>query len=178
MGEIRLCAFAIAPRGWAFCNGALMSISQNQALFSLLGTQYGGDGVVTFGLPDLRGRSPMHRNDSAYPQGATGGTETVTLTPSQIPQHNHIFNVTSSGAQALNAGNDKNMLLAASNLYSSTNPGISGPGAAVFATASTPVALHADTCGSTGGNQPHENMQPSLVMNHIIAITGIYPSRS
>lgn len=177
IGEIRLCSFPFAPKGWAFCNGALLPIAQNQVLFSLLGTQYGGDGVNNFALPDLRGRTPVHRDPAGIQQGQIGGVESVTLTPAQLPAHTHAFNVSSSPATALNVGTGQDHYLAASNLYSASNPSVSGPGQPLYGTPDSLTPMMADACGSTGGTQPHENMQPSLVANYIISLTGIYPSR-
>jgi microcystin-dependent protein len=178
LGEIRLCAFSFPPKGWAFCNGALMGIAQNQALFSLLGTQYGGDGRTTFALPDLRGRTPVHRDGVNNVQGALGGMETVTLAATQMPLHTHSFNASSSPATSINVGTTENHLLAASNLHSPSNPSVSGPGKNLYADANNLTALSNEACGTTGNGQPHENMQPSLVMNYIISLVGIYPSRN
>lgn len=178
LGEIRLCAFSYPPKGWAACNGTLLPIAQNAALFSLLGTQYGGDGVRTFALPDLRGRTPLHRDYVNSIVGTVGGAETVKLVSSQLPVHSHLFNASSSPATSTNVGATLNHVLAASNLYSSTDPTISGPGTALYAVPGPLAALSGEACGSTGGGQPHENMQPSLVLNYIIALTGIFPSRN
>ena len=98
LGEIRLCAFSFPPKGWAACNGALLPITQNTALFSLLGTQYGGDGVRTFALPDLRGRTPLHRDTTSTIVGSVGGVETVTLDATQMPLHNHLFKASTNAA--------------------------------------------------------------------------------
>ena len=98
LGEIRICAFPFAPTGWAFCNGALLPLAQNQALFALLGVQYGGDGSKNFGLPDLRGRTAVHRDNNLFIQGKTGGAETVQLNATTLPQHSHSFIVSSSPA--------------------------------------------------------------------------------
>ncbi|WP_035059351.1 phage tail protein [Andreprevotia chitinilytica] len=177
LGEIRMCAFSIAPRGWAFCMGQLLSIQANTALFSLLGTKYGGNGTSNFALPDLRGRTPVHRDQAGnYVQGAMGGVETVQLAPAEMPQHNHIFNLSSANATLPNVGNTENHLLAVSHVTT----GSGGAGQNLYATAvpNTLTALSNEACGSTGSSQPHENMQPSLVMNYIIATTGIYPSRN
>lgn len=178
LGEIKLCAFPFAPRGWAFCNGALLPVNQNQALFSLLGVQYGGDGRLTFALPDLRGRAPVHYS-ATLDQGSKNGVESVTLTVDQMPVHTHMFHVSTSPAKASGAGLDKNMVLAASNLYDATNPSVTGPGQPLYANApqGSAFALHAMECGNAGGGLPHENMQSSLVMNYIIAVNGIYPTR-
>jgi microcystin-dependent protein len=177
LGEIRLCGFSFPPKGWAFCNGALLPIQQNAALFSLLGIQYGGNGVTNFALPDLRGRTPLHRDNQDYMQGAVGGVESVTLTSQQLPMHNHTFVASTTPATATNTGATKDHLLATSNLYNSTNPSISGPGILLYGVPGTLTPLSAETSDATGGNQAHENMQPSVVLNYIIALTGIFPSR-
>jgi microcystin-dependent protein len=168
LGEIRLCAFPYAPKGWALCNGALLSIQQNQALFALLGIQYGGNGTTVFQLPDLRGRTPVHRSlDGQYVQGQPGGVETVTLTTATIPAHNHLFKATTTAATLAIPGTASNSYLAQ-------------PGASLFApvNASSIVPMDAAASDATGGSTPHDNMQPSLVMNYIIALTGIFPSRN
>ncbi|WP_426400418.1 phage tail protein [Ralstonia sp. R-29] len=173
LGEIRLCAFSFPPKGWAFCNGALLAINQNAALFSLLSTQYGGDGIRTFALPDLRGRTPLHRDTTNTIVGSVGGVETVTLNAAQMPMHNHLFNASTDAATQVNVGATQNHVLATSTI---TTP--SGPGTALYAAPGTLTALSAETCADTGETQPHENMQPSLVLNYIIALTGIFPSRN
>jgi len=177
LGEIRLCGFSFPPRGWALCNGALLSIQQNAPLFSLLGTQYGGNGTTNFALPDLRGRTPLHRDNQNYVQGEIGGAESVTLTPQQLPMHNHMFVASTTPATSVNTGTTTNHLLATSNLYNAANPGPPSPGTLLYGAPGTLTPLSGETCGPTGGAQPHENMQPSLVLNYIIALTGIYPSR-
>ena len=161
LGEIRPFAFGFPPKGWASCDGQLLPIAQNTALFSLLGTMYGGDGRTTFALPDLRGRAGMHVN-SAHTQGERGGQESVTLTTAQIPLHSHTANCSNvAGTQTSPAGkfwaqdSDGNVVF--------NNAG----GATMAATA----------IGNTGG-APHPNMQPYLVVNYCIALQGIFPSRS
>lgn len=183
VGEIRLCAFSYAPRGWALCNGALLSINQNQALFSLLGVKYGGNGQTNFALPDLRGRVACHRSvtpATPLPLASQGGTETVALTVQQMPAHNHPFNVSTQPAEFLNVGTTGNRALARSNLFDADNPGIKGDGAALYGPVTSPahwVALSEKTCSTAGAGAAHENMQPSLVLNYIIATIGIYPPR-
>lgn len=162
LGQILPAAFAFAPKGFAQCNGQMLAIAQNQALFSLLGTQYGGDGRVTFGLPDLRGRTPIGFNDT-YPIGAAGGAETVTLTSQNLPTHVHQL----SGTAATDTTRNPNGGLlgtATTNLYAPTG----GP----------QVLLAPGSVASTGGTHPHENMQPYSVINYCIALTGIFPSRN
>jgi microcystin-dependent protein len=158
IGEIRAASFGIVPRGWAYCNGQLLSIAQNQALFSILGTTYGGDGVTTFALPNLQGRVPVGTGN-AVQLGEAEGQTSVTLLPTQIPSHTHTFSASSA------AGAD--------------DPENRGPAAAkAYAPAGTAAPLSASAVGTTGGSQPHDNMQPYLTVNYIIALTGIYPSRN
>ena len=162
LSEIRIMSFVFAPQGWALCNGQFLPINQNQALFSLLGTQYGGDGRVTFGLPDLRSRTPIGFSND-YSIGAAGGAETVTLTTQSLPVHVHQL----AGTAATNTTRNPNGGLlgtATANLYAPTG----GP----------QVELAAGSVASAGGTQPHENMQPYSVINFCIALTGIFPSRN
>ncbi|WP_423679129.1 MULTISPECIES: phage tail protein [unclassified Undibacterium] len=165
LGEIKICAFPFAPKGWAFCNGALMSIQQNNALFALLGVQYGGDGKTTFALPDLRGRVAMHRDGSTYVQGRTGGQETVALQAAHLPLHNHGVVVASSPATSPRVGGTAQNILAAT----ATN---------IYGAATNLVPMEAGMTSTIGAGAAHENMQPSLVINYIIATTGIFPSRN
>jgi microcystin-dependent protein len=162
LGEIRLVAFTFAPRGWAFCAGQLLSISQNTALFSLLGTTYGGDGRTTFALPDLRGRVPVGAGQSAsgstYALGFTGGQEAVKLTASQMPAHSHPVRA-SSGAST--TGNPSNGVPAAGGAYGATRN----------------AKMSAEMIGRSGGGQAHDNRQPYVSLNYIIALQGIFPSQ-
>jgi microcystin-dependent protein len=158
LGELRLMSFNFPPKTWALCDGQLMSIAENQALFSLLGTTYGGDGQTTFALPDLRGRTPIHRNDS-FPQGTAFGEELHTLTASELPAHNHVVNAASSpGTQAQPA-----TLAASENTYRALGD---------------TTTLHPSTLADVGGSQSHENRAPYLVLEWCIAIQGIFPSRN
>ncbi len=164
IGQIQTFGFNFAPRGWALCDGQLLPIPQFSALFSLLGTTYGGDGRTTFGLPDLRGRVALHQGQGAGLSdrrlGQKGGTEDVTLAASQLPGHSHPLNAVAAEATSFKpAGN----LLAAEVIY--------GPGP-------SDTMLAADAIGDTGGDQPHNNMQPYLVINWCIALTGVFPSRN
>lgn len=162
--EIKLVCFDFAPRGWALCNGQLLPINQNQALFSLLGTAYGGNGTTNFALPDLRSRVPMHFS-SSVPQGARMGSEFVTLNSSQIPSHTHRVNVGSAVATVATASG---------NIPARVADGV----APRYGAAAGVVAMNAQAVGNAGGNQPHSNLQPLLVMNYIIALQGIFPSRN
>lgn len=168
IGEIRMFAFAFAPKGWAICNGAILNIQQNQALFSLLGTYYGGNGSTTFGLPDFRGRVPLEAS-AEYSYGNTGGAEQVTLTTGTMPGHVHGYYASINNGTKNNAGNDQTCVLTAN--------GASG-GVPVYLPGSPSVTLDPSGCGSVGGSQPHANLQPSLVLNFCIAIVGIFPSRT
>jgi microcystin-dependent protein len=164
LGQIRVFGFNFPPRDWAQCDGQLLPIADNEALFSLLGTTYGGDGRTTFGLPDFRGRTPAHEG-SGYPLGDRGGSESVLLTVAQLPAHTHAIGA-ANGAQdsddpagAFPGQNEDNT-------YNSTT----SPTLAPFATDAIPV--------SGGGGQGHQNMQPYLVLNVCIALQGIFPSRN
>jgi len=172
VGEIRIFGTNFAPTGWAFCDGQLLSISQNTALFSLLGTTYGGDGKSTFALPDLQGRAPMHPSQgpglSLHDLGEVGGSETVTLLESEIPAHAHVLRATNDPGSA-----------AAPNLGSGglAATGRGRPEAYVAAPFGTTVAMGPAVAGHTGGDMPHNNMQPYLTMNFCIALQGIFPAR-
>jgi len=161
MSEIRIMSFVFAPRGWAQCNGQLLPINQNQALFSLLGTTYGGDGRVNFALPDLRARVPIHEG-SGHTLGERGGEPAHTLTQSELPLHNH-----SLAASTLNA-NQTGGPSGASWAQSSQNP---------YETTSD-NAMAAGTLTNTGGSQAHQNTQPFLTLNFCIALQGIFPSQT
>nr|WP_150576406.1 tail fiber protein [Pandoraea aquatica] len=176
LGEIRLFAFGMSPRDWAPCAGQLMNVNINQALFSVLGIQYGGDGRNNFKLPDLRGRVAMHRLPGTYEQGVPGGEETVTLTQAQTPVHTHSFQAaTDSGTQPI-ASTDKNRLFAKSAVVAD---GKTVDGAALYGapTEQTLVKESPEACSTTSDAVGHNNMQPSLVMTYMICINGIYPSR-
>lgn len=162
IGEIRLFAGNFAPAGWAFCNGQLMSISQNDALFTLIGTTYGGDGQTTFALPDLRGRVPIHQG-SGFILAERGGVEELTLTIQQIPGHTHPL---LASADPANSPNPQAHVLAET---ISTTPYFAGPPA---------VQLAPQSVLSTGGSQPHENLQPYQCINYIISLFGIFPTQT
>ena len=168
LGEIKLLPYDWAPKYWTPCAGQLLSINTNQALFSLLGTTYGGDGITTFALPDLRGRVPVHPDVSAgLPQGSKAGVENVTLVSNNLPAHNHLVQA-SSGAGDTQAFTGNN-IAAAKNAAGAVN---------LYAAATSLQALDPAVVSNTGGNQAHENCQPSLVLSYCIATQGIYPSRN
>ncbi len=167
IAEIRIFAGNFAPRGWAFCNGQLLPVSQNTALFSLIGTTYGGDGRQTTALPNLQGRAPMHPGRgpglTARRLGQSGGVETVRLSEAQMPNHKHEVNVTAGpGNRPGPAGNVFARAI----------------GATPYKAAGNMTAMADQALISTGGSQPHNNLQPFLAINFIIALIGLYPSRS
>lgn len=161
LSELRMFSFNFAPKGWAQCNGQLLPINQNQALFSLLGTAYGGNGQTTFALPDLRGRTPMHAG-AGYVQGQTGGQTAHTITMSEMPAHNHLVMASSNAPNAATPGGN----FFASN--TSFTP---------YGTAPNTTMAPSDVT-NIGGSQPHNNMAPYLVINICIALQGIFPSRN
>ncbi|MDX2282451.1 MAG: tail fiber protein [Saprospiraceae bacterium] len=168
VAEIRIFPFNFAPQGWAFCNGQILPISQNTALFSLLGTTYGGNGLNTFALPDLQGKAPMHPGQgpglSLHDLGEEGGSETVSLLITEIPAHTHALKAaTDPGDTNLPAGNALSR----------------SSGAAIYNAATTPVvAMGINALSIAGNDLPHNNMQPYLTVNFCIALQGIYPPRS
>ena len=172
IAEIKMFGGNFAPVGWAFCNGQLLSISQNTALFSLLGTTYGGNGVTTFGLPNLQGRAPLHFGNGAglTPRqlGESGGTETVTLSQTQMPTHSHSLGASSKNGDASTPSGNVNAVY--------VDPGTLSP-VNIYGTA-IDTAMNSSAVGNAGGSLPHNNMQPYLCVNFIIALQGIFPSRS
>lgn len=166
VGEIRMFGGNFAPAGWAFCEGQLMAIAENEALFTLIGTTYGGDGQSTFALPDLRGRVPIHMGNG-FVEGGTGGVEGVILTVNQIPGHSHPLLATDANQQLSPA----NALLA--------TPTSTIDGLQPYAALSTNIAnLVATTVQTSGGGQPHDNFQPYLCVSFIISLFGLFPSQS
>lgn len=168
MGEIALFAFNFAPKGWAQCNGQLLPITSNQTLFQLIGTTYGGNGVNNFALPDLRGRVVVSSGQGAglsnYTIGQLNGTENVTLITSQIPQHSHTLAASSA------AGNSASP--------SGNYPAVNSEGVLQYSSAAPDTSMNAGIIGLTGGNQPHNNLQPYLVMNYCIALVGTFPTQT
>ena len=161
LGEVRILSFAFPPKGWALCNGQQLAIGQNQALFSILGTTYGGNGVQTFGLPNLQGRVPLHFGNGLF-EGEVGGEQTHTLVAAEMPAHSHLVGAISSSATISDPTGARH---AAAN---TTN----------FASGGTLAPLHPSAYGAAGGGQPHDNMSPYLVLSFVIALQGIFPSRT
>lgn len=166
VGEVRLFAGNFAPLGWAFCQGQLVPISENETLFNLIGTTYGGDGQQTFGLPDLRGRVPVHQGQglglTPRQMGEMAGVESVALSTVQMPAHSHALRASTAAASVTTPAG---ALLGATSVNSYDN-----------ASAGTPMAAAAIT--GAGGSQPHDNMAPTLALNYIISLFGIYPTQS
>ncbi|HKZ02195.1 MAG TPA: tail fiber protein [Pyrinomonadaceae bacterium] len=160
LAEIRIMSFVFAPQGWALCNGQLLPINQNQALFSLLGTTYGGNGQTNFALPDLRGKVPIHSGNGHIP-GETTGEQAHTLTLSEMPTHTHVLSASSSASDQPVSANS--VLASAANLYSSPN---------------NLTTLQPPSVTNVGGSQAHLNMQPFLTLSFCIALIGIFPSRN
>lgn len=158
LSEIRIMSFAFPPKGWAFCNGQLLPINQNQGLFSLLGTTFGGDGRVNFGLPDLRGRVPIHVG-GGHTLGERGGEQAHTLSVAELPTHTHTMMGSQNNANTPNPG--QAVLAAANNIYGAPN---------------NLTALHPNSVANAGGTQAHLNMQPFLTLSFCIALQGIFPS--
>ena len=168
IGEIRMAGFTFSPKGWAFCQGQILPIAQNTALFSILGTTYGGNGTQNFGLPDLQGRTPIHFGNGGggnYALGQKSGEENHLLLTTEMPQHNHTLACSSAAADAALPTNNFWAAASASQVYTSS---------ASAATATT----KADALANAGGSQPHTNMQPYLVVNFSIALQGIFPTRN
>ena len=163
VGEIRMFAGDFAPLGWLKCDGQLVPISEFEELFNLIGVQYGGDGVSTFQVPDLRGRAPMHRSGD-YPLGNSGGVETVTLTPDQLAKHDHVFNATTALANQPTPAGNTTAQSGEIQLYTQSDATAPFNAAAVLQ--------------YPGGGQPHENMVPFGVLTYIICISGVFPTPS
>ena len=162
LAEIRIVGFNFAPRGWAFCDGQILPINQNQSLYSLLGTNYGGDGRTSFALPDLRSRTPIHRSDG-HPLAQKGGAETVALTAAEIAAHTHTAHASSAaGNNAIPAGR---VLASVADIYRDPE-------------AASMTALRSGTVTNAGGGQGHNNMQPFLTLGFVIALQGLFPSRN
>ncbi|PTS93327.1 phage tail protein [Flavobacterium sp. HMWF030] len=167
VAEIRIFPFNFAPRNWALCNGQLMPLSQNTAIFSILGTYYGGDGVRNFALPDMQGNAPMHPGQgpglSQHDLGEQSGSQTVTLIQSEIPQHTHQLMASTLNSQSISPTN---------NSLGRGNP------LRVYTTTGSDAQMSVNTIAAAGGNLPHNNMMPYLTMNFCIALQGVFPPRS
>jgi microcystin-dependent protein len=187
LGEIKMFGGNFAPRGFAFCNGQLMAISQNTALFSLLGTTYGGNGQTTFALPNLQSRSPMHWGQgpglSQVVLGEMSGTESVTLLTTQMPAHTHIITTSGNGGSitlpcSTNPGDSDSPAGRIPAISAGGEEQYADPSAANAQTAPVNVTVPTPTAGITGGSQPHDNRSPYLAVSFIIALEGIFPSRN
>jgi len=165
LGEIKVVSFNFAPKGWALCNGQLLPINQNQALFSLLGTMYGGDGRQTFGLPNFQGRVAIHQGNG-YSPGQIGGEETHTLLAQEMAAHTHFVPAVSAGGNSFDPLDNAPAGSQPTQIYSSSGVGIHR------------VTMNALMVTNAGGGQPHQNMMPFTVLNFIIALQGIFPSRN
>lgn len=161
LGEIRIFSFNYAPQGWAFCNGQLLPINQNQALFSLMGTTYGGNGQTNFAIPNLQGRVPIHFGDGII-QGQSAGSINHTLTVNELPAHTHTLNVTNGAQETLVP----------------TNGFLANSAPSEFYSGSPDTAMFPGILSNAGGSQAHENRQPSLVLNFCVALQGIFPSQN
>ncbi|MBA3805830.1 MAG: phage tail protein [Acidobacteria bacterium] len=165
LGEIRIMSFNFAPKGWAMCNGQFLPINQNQALFSLLGTMYGGNGQTNFALPDLRGNVPIHVG-SGHTQGQKAGEQAHTLTLSEMPLHTHVLNASTNTAAVSDPATNQGGLV-----YGKAPQ-------ALYANASSLVVMNSTAVTNVGGSQAHLNMQPFLTLTFCIALQGIFPSRN
>ncbi len=174
LSEIKIMSFNFAPKGWALCNGQFLPINQNQALFSLLGTTYGGDGRTNFALPNLQGRTAIHTG-SGHSLGEAGGATAVTLNVQQLPQHIHQLQAKNAAADLVNGalpGPTKSLAQAGA---ATANP---PPAVNLYAGGNPTAVMGAASCGNTGGSQAHNNMMPYLTLNYCIALQGIFPSHN
>jgi len=167
LSEIKLVSFNFAPKGWALCNGQFLPINQNQALFSLLGTTYGGNGQTTFALPNLRGRVPIHEG-SGHTLGEAAGSTSVTINIQQLPQHNHLL---TANMAVVDANTNATQGAPTNNNWANT-------GKVQWCTSAPNAVMNPQSVTNVGGSQPHNNMMPYLVLNFIIALQGIFPSQN
>jgi len=180
LGEIKMISWNFAPKGWTFCNGQLLPINQNQALFAILGTTYGGNGQTNFALPNLQGRTPLHVGDGIT-LGQTGGTPSVTITISTLPAHNHVPTANSSAG---NTNTPDSTVAPTGNRVLSQSDGSTGSpaqpfGVNIYSSQQAPnTTLAPSSVTNVGGSQPHENMSPYLTINFVIALQGVFPSQN
>jgi microcystin-dependent protein len=174
VGEIRMAGFNFAPVGWALCDGQLLAISQNPVLFNLIGTTYGGDGEITFQLPNLQGRIPINQGQgpglSSYVMGQLAGSEAVALVPTQLPQHSHALQANVDPASSANPPGDY--------LARASIPSLPSGGVPVYAAASAAAAMNAGAIAGSGASQPHDNMMPFQCVTFIISLFGVFPSQN
>jgi len=175
LSEIRMMSFTYAPKTWALCNGQLLPIAQNQALFSLLGTTYGGDGIRTFALPNLQGRTPIHVG-AGHVLGEISGEQTHTLTITEIPSHNHMLNAYNGPADAAPVPQPPTPSTVAAQPF--VKSGTTTTPVSLYGSGTPSAPMGKSTLGPSGGSQPHPNMQPYLVLNFSIALQGIFPSQA
>jgi microcystin-dependent protein len=168
LGEIKIISWNFAPSGWAYCNGQLLPINQNQALFSIMGTTYGGNGTTTFALPDLRNRAPLHRG-TQFVQGQQFGEDAHTLSINEIPAHNHLIQASAPANSGTNTNTVPGNYLSNSAPAEIYNTGANSPAL---------VSLFPASISNYGGSQAHNNLQPFLVLNFVVALQGIFPSRN
>jgi microcystin-dependent protein len=173
--EIKMVSFGFPPKGWALCDGQLLPINQNQALFSLLGTTYGGDGRVNFGLPNLQVRAPMHTGNG-HVLGEIGGEINHTLSLNELSAHSHFANAVNANADAGNSGRVPGPTKALAQGHAATSNGAQPVN--MYGTGAGNDQFHASAISNTGGNQPHTNQQPYLALNFVIALQGIFPSQN
>jgi len=171
MGEVKLIGFSFAPENWAYCDGQSLPISQNTALFSLVGIQFGGDGRTNFNLPDLRGRTPVHSDHSSYHQGLKYGVETVTLTAAEMGYHTHALMANTTDGTTYRPRPTQTKTFAKA--YDAAMGNL-----LIYRQPLNLTQLNPGTCSRVGGSQPHNNIQPSVVVGFVMALTGLYPSRN
>jgi len=174
LSEIRTFSFNFPPKGWAFCNGQLLPINQNQALFALLGTTYGGNGQTNFALPNLQGRTPVHVGNG-HTLGEAAGASSVTVSVSQLPAHTHVMRAKNAQATLVGGAIPANTKSLAQAAVATATP---APAANIYSSQAPSGALAASSVTNTGGSQPHNNMMPYLVLNYCIALQGIFPSQN
>lgn len=171
LAEIKIIGFNFAPRGWAYCDGQILPINQNQSLYSLLGTTYGGDGRTSFALPDLRSRTPIHKGDG-YLLGQKGGAETITLTAAEMAPHTHAVKGTTALGDARRSGSSANRSFATTDHVGDPEPDL------IYGSPDNLTNMSNLIATNVGGSQAHNNMQPYLTLGYVIAVQGLFPSRN